>query len=498
MGTRFRTMLAPINASTGDGRRFAEKAITLADLPMPFEWARSREGGHDGAVVVGAVQEAAVLSVKDAIAGEWVSAETAKGMDPAALGVWAKGELFDGVDREAMPRLAEDVAEAMHLIGAGTLGPSVDLDSFEGVPVMPGSDEPVTYEDIEAHFEEHGTEPNIELLITAGRVRAATLVSIPAFAETSRPLELIADTEPALVAESGRTINTHCVNCGDTRGGPVGHEISECTWDSKAAALALVASVSTLTRPTAAAFDTQLTAPTPITYDYETGMVYGHIATWKTCHVGYEGVCITPPREPDTYAAFNRFPVETEDGTVWAGRITAGGRHAGLSLNASAAMSHYDGMVTVAHVRAYADEFGIAVAGVIEPGLDEGTRAILSRRKVSGDWRETPAGLSLVEVLALSPGPRAHSEPGFPVAETFSRSGRQVALTASFGPDPEAEQTALIRADFTVDPAVLAREIVKAQEARSLRAELAATVDSDVKARRESARTELLALVGED
>lgn len=30
--------------------------------------------------------------------------------------------------------------------------------------------------------------------------------------------------------------NTHCSNCGDTRGGPVGHEISECTWDSKAAA----------------------------------------------------------------------------------------------------------------------------------------------------------------------------------------------------------------------------------------------------------------------
>lgn len=26
--------------------------------------------------------------------------------------------------------------------------------------------------------------------------------------------------------------NVHCSNCGDTRGGPVGHETSECTWDS--------------------------------------------------------------------------------------------------------------------------------------------------------------------------------------------------------------------------------------------------------------------------
>jgi len=24
--------------------------------------------------------------------------------------------------------------------------------------------------------------------------------------------------------------NTHCSNCGDERGGPVGHEISECTY----------------------------------------------------------------------------------------------------------------------------------------------------------------------------------------------------------------------------------------------------------------------------
>lgn len=31
------------------------------------------------------------------------------------------------------------------------------------------------------------------------------------------------------VAEARR--NVHCSNCGDTRGGPVGHEVSECTWE---------------------------------------------------------------------------------------------------------------------------------------------------------------------------------------------------------------------------------------------------------------------------
>lgn len=454
MGTRFRTMLAPINASTGDGRRFATDSITLAETPFPFEWARSREGGHDGAVVVGAVQEAHVGTVKEAVANGWISADKVKGMDQNASAVWGIGELFDSVSREEMPRLAEDVAEAMHLMTNGTLGPSVDLDTFEGVPVKAGTDEPLTYEDFEAEYEETGEEPKVELLITSGRVRAATLVSIPAFAETCRPLELIVETEPQ---DEAATV---------------------------AVELALVASVGTRTRPAVAAFSLPvLTGPTPITWDWERGTVYGHIATWKTCHVGYEGVCVTPPRDGQdgTYAWFNRHPVETEDGgTVWAGRITVGGRHAGLALNASATMSVYDQKATAAHVRAYEDEFGIVVAGVIEPGLKPGDRQILDRRKVSGDWRETPAGLSLVEVLALSPGPRSHSEPGFPVVETFSRGGRQVALTAAISPDPDGFLVPAMRAE-TLDIEGAFERVLARREAR---AALAATItEYDTKVR---------------
>jgi hypothetical protein len=400
MGTKFRTLLAPIGMSTGDGRRFADGGLSLPDLPMPFEWARARDGGHDGAVVVGAIKQANIGTAFEAIANGWIGAEQVTGMDPATIGVWASGELFDDIDREAMPRLAEDVAEAMHLMSAGTLGPSVDLDSFEGVPVLAGSSTAVTPEQIEAHFALTGEDPKLELLVTSGRVRAATLVSIPAFAETSRPLELIAN-EPA------------------------------------AEPLALIASVATEARPALAAFDgVALTGPTPITYDFEAGRVFGHIATWRTCHVGYSDVCVTAPRSADDYAAFNRYPVETEDGVVWAGRLTVGGRHAGLSLTAAGSMAEHDAKTVAGYVRAYEDEFGIAVAGVLEPGLDEGIKAIMSRRKVSGDWRETSAGLSLIEVLALAPGPRQHSEPGFPV-ETFSRNGRQVALVASLSPDPE-------------------------------------------------------------
>ena len=33
-----------------------------------------------------------------------------------------------------------------------------------------------------------------------------------------------------LPAAMGRRANPHCTTCGDTRGGPYGHEAYECTW----------------------------------------------------------------------------------------------------------------------------------------------------------------------------------------------------------------------------------------------------------------------------
>jgi hypothetical protein len=475
MGTKFRTLLAPIGVSTGDGRRFQDGGITLADTPFPFEWARQREGGHDGAVVVGAVQEAKILTHAKALEGGWISEAAAKGLDPEAKGVYARGELFDSVSREDMPRLAEDVAEAMHLAGQGTLGPSVDLDSFEAKAVMAGTEDEMSWELAEAYYEEHGAEPPVELLVTQGRVRAATLVSIPAFHETSRPLELVADEEPA----DGEA--------------PSGEHATE-------ELLALVASVATAARPEVGLFALpSLPGPTPITWDYENGRVYGHVATWRTCHVGFEGVCVTPPREEGdgAFSWFNRYAVETVDGgTVWAGRITVGGRHAGLALSASAAMAAHDGKTVAAYVRAYADEHGIVVTGAIEPGLTAEDRMILDRRKVSGDWREAAGSLALVEVLALAPGPRAHSEPGFPVVETHSRAGRQTALVACLSPDAGS-----FRAAPTLDVEAIVRRTLAAERAETARLgareELARTVEADENKRGGAAREALTALLGE-
>jgi hypothetical protein len=386
------------------------------------------------------------------------------------VAVWARGELFDGVDREEMPRLAEDVAEALHLIGAGTLGPSVDLDSFEAVPVFEGTDDPVTWEAVEAYYEEHGEEPKLELLITEGRVRAATLVSIPAFQETSRPLELITEADDADGEAAANAV-----------------ELS-----------ALVASMQAATadhRPEVGLFALpQLSGPTAITWDWEAGRVFGHIATWRTCHTGYADVCVTAPRAAEGgYAWFNRYGVDTSDGgTIAAGRLTLGGQHAGLALSASAAMSAHDSKTVAADVVAYEDEHGIVVSGAIRPGLTGSEMAVLERRKVSGDWREIGGQLALVEVLALSPGPRSVSEPGFPV-QTHSRGGRQLALTASFGPEDVPGAGTLNVGAIDIQSAVRAA-LAEDRRAQAARAELATVLCKDD----ETNRAALAAVLGEE
>jgi len=43
----------------------------------------------------------------------------------------------------------------------------------------------------------------------------------------------MSDTNPpAADRATTRNRNQHCMNCGDNRGGPIGHETSECTYDS--------------------------------------------------------------------------------------------------------------------------------------------------------------------------------------------------------------------------------------------------------------------------
>jgi hypothetical protein len=200
MGTPWKGLLAPINKPTGDGRRMAVGAFRWRELPLGLKWQRSDAMGHDDSVIIGSTEQINLGTLQQAIDSGWISADdvTAK-MGPDDMGVWGAGELFDDVDASVMPRLAEDVAEARLLTDRKVIGPSVDAGAATAILVEVGSDEPLTeqrFEELWLESMDTGGDMPVELLFTDYEIAAATLVSIPAFAE-ARPFQL---GLPALVA----------------------------------------------------------------------------------------------------------------------------------------------------------------------------------------------------------------------------------------------------------------------------------------------------------
>lgn len=198
-------------------------------------------------------------------------------------------------------------------------------------------------------------------------------------------------------------------------------------------------------RPPAAWFvDPALDGPTPLTVT-DDGRVFGHLATWGTCHIGRADICLTAPTSKTDYSYFltGAVVVDNEvDGcdecgkkgqTVATGAITLGTGHAALvdyegnPLNPRAAASHYDDATfAVADVAAGEDAYGIWIAGALRPGItDEQVRA-LRGSALSGDWRKIGGNLELVAALAVN-------VPGFPIPRTqaLAAAGDQFALVAA-------------------------------------------------------------------
>lgn len=511
MATGFRARAVPVDAATGDKRRIDTDYLTHQALPMPARWVREDVGAHDNAV----------------------SVASGTGVDIEDDGIWITGHWFDDVDPAKMPRLAEDVAEAMFLAREGVIGISVDLDDYDATFVNAATGEAITEDDM--------MDPSIDVeqLITKGRIRSVTFVPIPAYAETNHTIEFLEDdvavSEPddtpapepelAIVASvsgdtdlpvaardlawdgnaaaqrvldaytdedgnidkarasraflwvdgDGQLRGDYRLGFADIIDGELtivprgvsanagGHGVDQAKgvdkeavksricalyarvqdeyedWpdcpfgDGMAADESMTASaglvdISKFTPPV------PIDAPTRITYDYERGMVYGHIYQDGVCHVGFPGECRMPPMDED-FRHFHIHPVETTAGTMFTGRITVGGFHPSRALSLHETRRAYDDKTTVAHVQAKIDEFGIFICGPLETNIDHEARQVLRRRKVSGHWPEVGAegSIYLAEILALPEGPPQESEPGFPIG-VHVRNGRVVGLTAALGP----------------------------------------------------------------
>jgi putative actinophage protein; putative signal peptide len=370
---RWEGVIAREGEMTGDGRLIEDGALRWDDLPIPLRVAFKDVGGHDGAEVCGRIE----------------TVERREGGDIYATGTF---DLGSAVGAEAFRQVSEQMSN----------GVSIDTDDVT-FRIMAKADMPEA--DVADSGNESDTDPEGRVKVAAmsssdeltviesARLRAATLVAVPAFATARVYAAGQAPAKPAEKDETGEAEETL-----EASAEPVSQSRDSLT----AAAIP--------TAPPEAWFkDPALTGPTALVVE-DDGRVYGHIAAWGTCHIGQIGKCVEPPTSPSNYAYFRTGALRTAEGTsVAVGHLTMGTGHAGPRDSANAAAEHYDNTGTVfADVAAGEDAYGIWVAGSLRPGITPEQVRVARSAPISGDWRTIRGSLELVGALAVN-------VPGFPV-----------------------------------------------------------------------------------
>lgn len=254
-------------------------------------------------------------------------------------------------------------------------GISADLDDVEADLIFPASEEedpgPVDPTDDNGDIViPLGGE---KLVVRTGRIMGATVVPFPAFQEA-----FIEDLQPdmALVASGADVI------------------------------------VAELALPRAWFDNPGLSAPTALTITDE-GRIYGHAATWDSCHISFPDECVPPPRSATDYAYFHTGEVRCDDGSrVAVGHIALRGGHADLHLTAAQAAAHYDDTDScIADITCGEDRWGIWVAGALRPDILPSEVRTAMASGISGDWRRIGGSMELIHLSSVNvPGfmtPRA-------------------------------------------------------------------------------------------
>lgn len=374
---RWEGVIAREGEMTGDGRLIEDGALRWEDLPIPLRVAFKDVGGHDGAEVCGRIE----------------TVERREGGDIYATGAF---DLGSAVGTEAFRQVSEQMSN----------GVSIDTDDVT-FRIMAKADMPEadvadsgnygeTEADPEGRVKVAAMSSSDELMvIESARLRAATLVAVPAFA-TARVYAAGQAPSTSAPPELDENVGSEEKMARSADADPLSRD-------------SLTAAAIPTAPPEAWFKDPALTGPTALVVE-DDGRVYGHIAAWGTCHIGQIGKCVEPPTSPSNYAYFRTGALQTAEGTsVAVGHLTMGTGHAGPRDSANAAAEHYDNTGTVfADVAAGEDAYGIWVAGSLRPGITPEQVRVARSAPISGDWRTIRGSLELVGALAVN-------VPGFPV-----------------------------------------------------------------------------------
>lgn len=367
---RFRAFITVEDEWSGDGRMFTAGALTWLDHEFPLMGLDTNTEFHLDAVICGHFDPTTIRREGNVIVGEGPWSNTA---DASRIRAAVRRKDLRGV--------------------------SVDADSTEEELLIP-QDDPM----LDLMLDEGDEEPEGEvtedgeivvpmqwprLRVTSGRIVGATIVPFPAYQGREYFIE---DLNPEVDLDALAASADHDYQDGPLGAGsgvdPTGSSTSD-EGDMSVSSLAAAAGVTIPVHPPSAWFnDPHLTGPTPVTIG-DDGRVFGHLATWNSCHIGYPDRCVPPPRSMTGYAHFHTGEMLCDDGARLAvGHITFGGGHAALDMTADEARAHYDDVSTVgADVRAGEDKHGIWIAGALDPSLTAAQVRRLMASDQSGDWR---------------------------------------------------------------------------------------------------------------
>lgn len=426
----WRGTLAVEGVPTGDGRIFAEQAVSLDDGPWPLLWARQMMGGHDGAVVVGTIDEAWREGQHIMGAGRF-DMDSEDGREAARQvreGI-STGVSVDLDDVSLEVRVAADLLETLDVEVVASVQPwrlTAAVDSDRRTPTQGMAEEAQRALDWRAEGHQGGEENTVR--------RARSIAARePLSADTIRRMH-------AFFSRNVRYPDLEGFSPGDD-GYPSAARVAWGLWGGDAGrtwAASLVdrleeGSLTASAVPASRFDDPRLSGPTALTVT-DDGRVFGHLALWGTCHTGFANECVQPPPSHSDYAFFHTGTVDTDQGQVAVGRITVDTVHAGRRLAAADTSAHYEHTgLLAALVRAGEDEHGIWVSGIVAPGISDDQLARLKASPLSGDWRSVGGRLELVAALAVN-------SPGFPVPRALVASGRVWSLQTSAAPSDRSDQ----------------------------------------------------------
>jgi len=361
---------------SGDGRMIASEALTHRELPIPLMLQTVNAMGHDGAVIAGSIHE----------------------IDRAPTNTEG---VFDIIGRGYFDS-GDNGQEAQRLISEGTMrGVSADIDSVVVEFRSPEGDA-VDFEDVI-----FGEAEAIEVLIE-GRIMGATITPFPAFQEAHIAVIDSADVQEstALVAAGVMgdvwTVSRPLVS-GEFTTYSEGHGAG-----SDPQALVASAAAATLVEvpcaPPVGWFGLQdMEEPHPVRVDAD-GRIFGLVAQWGSCHIGFSKRCVTVPKGGAPFASFRTGHVLTEEGTLVAtGPVYIDAVHPDLRKKASDAQAFYAHTgCAVADVALYENEWGIVASGSLRSDVTPEMARALRGSDISPDWRKINGKLTVVGLLAVN------------------------------------------------------------------------------------------------